>query len=44
MSQLQIRLIGSYSRQFSPNSSSIRSQIFEKLASNSPFFVSARQV
>jgi hypothetical protein len=44
MSRLQNRLIGPYSRQFSPNSPAIRSQILKNLASNNQFFVTARQV
>jgi hypothetical protein len=43
MSRLQNRLIGPSSRQFSPNSPAIRSQILENLDSISQFFVSARQ-
>ncbi|OEU48449.1 MAG: hypothetical protein BA871_11475 [Desulfuromonadales bacterium C00003096] len=43
MSRLQNRLIGPCSRQFSPNSPAICSQILENLDSNSQFFVSARQ-
>ncbi|OEU75777.1 MAG: hypothetical protein BA869_11475 [Desulfuromonadales bacterium C00003107] len=43
MNRLQNRLVGPASRQFSPNSSAIRSQILENLDSNSQFFVSARQ-
>ena len=43
MNRLQNRLTDPYSRQFSPNSPAIRSQILGNLFSNSQFFVSVRQ-